>query len=316
MNADTNLHNMWSSTVFLIPIIFCQINFKLWKFLGPLIKLVSFQRETVKHMVLIITCHEAQSEKTRDKIVTVYGPKLQFVISNAQTHIVNASEGKRWTRSTVLLAYGQRFKQGPQDPQPFSVLMLRDRSSSRQLGGRRMLQSKMILLADCCSAPQMHLGVSSMPLRYRHVPKRPTPVLSLSLFSATHRLRGCSEPDEKQKAGLTKNWASGVALSLVAFHDSKRLKPEFTSAAAWRLKGRRECRRCVPWNCALWTRVWRGWLVFSCAWSTNLKVECSLRMWASGMPESIMRYVSFNVTSSFLVRMLWHQAGAAYSVAL
>jgi len=63
------------------------------------------------------------------------------------------------------------------------LLMLRDRRSSRRFGGGRMLQSKMIWLADCSSAPQMHLGVSRMPQRYRHVPKRPTPVLNL--FSAT-----------------------------------------------------------------------------------------------------------------------------------
>ena len=65
--------------------------------------------------------------------------------------------------------------------------MLGDRRSSRQFGGRRMLQSKIIWLADCSSAPEMHLGVSSMPQPYRHVPKRPTPVLSL--FSAAHRFR-------------------------------------------------------------------------------------------------------------------------------
>jgi len=58
---------------------------------------------------------------------------------------------------------------------------------------RRMPQSRIIWMADCSSAPQTHLGVSSMPQRYRHVPKRPTPVLTL--FSATHRLRGSSEPN-------------------------------------------------------------------------------------------------------------------------
>jgi len=36
---------------------------------------------------------------------------------------------------------------------------------------RRTLQSKIIWLADCCSAPQMHLGVYSMPQRYRLVLK-------------------------------------------------------------------------------------------------------------------------------------------------
>jgi len=45
-----------------------------------------------------------------------------------------------------------------------------------------MLQSKLIRLADCSSAPQMRSGASRMPQRYRHVPKRSTPVLSL--FSA------------------------------------------------------------------------------------------------------------------------------------
>ena len=53
-----------------------------------------------------------------------------------------------------------------------------------------MLQSKIVRLAYCSSAPQMHLGVSSMPQRYKHVPKRPAPVLNL--FCA--RLRGSSEP--------------------------------------------------------------------------------------------------------------------------
>jgi len=65
-------------------------------------------------------------------------------------------------------------------------LMSGDRRSSRQCGGRRMLQSKILWLADCPPASQMHLGVSRMPQRYRHVSKRPTPVLGL--FSATHRL--------------------------------------------------------------------------------------------------------------------------------
>ena len=98
----------------------------------------------------------------------------------------------------------------------------------------------------------MHLGVSRMPQRYRHIPKRPTPVLSL--FSATHRLRGSSEPDGRQTAGVTKNWAGGMALSHATLYDSRILKPELISVAAWRLKGRRECRRCVPRNCVLWTR--------------------------------------------------------------
>jgi len=57
-------------------------------------------------------------------------------------------------------------------------------------------------------------------------------------------------------------------------------------------------------------KVWRGWLVLSCAWSASLKVECSLRRWAGGIPEStcksslrvgfrhpeMMRIVSFNET--------------------
>ena len=130
----------------------------------------------------------------------------------------------------------------------------------------------------------MHLVVSRMPQRYRHVSKRPTPVLSL--FSATHRLRGSSEPYRRQSAGLTKNWAGGMALSHVALHDSRRLKPEFTSAAAWQQKGRRECRRCVPRNCVLWARVGRERLVFSCVWSASLKVKYSLCRWAGEMPES------------------------------
>ena len=40
----------------------------------------------------------------------------------------------------------------------------------------------------------------------------------------------------------------------------RRLKPEFTRAAAWRWNGRLECMRFAQRNCALWTRVWRGWL--------------------------------------------------------
>ena len=57
-------------------------------------------------------------------------------------------------------------------------------------------------------------------------------------------------------------------------------------------------------------KVWRGWLVLSCAWTASLKVECSLRRWARGIPEStgksslpvglrhpeMMRIVSFNET--------------------
>jgi len=142
------------------------------------------------------------------------------------------------------------------------LLKLGSRRSSRQFGGRRMLQSKIIWLADC----------------------------------------------------------GGVALSRATLHHSRRLKPVFISAAAWRRKVGCECRRCVPRNCALWTRVWRGWLVFSCAWSVNLQVECSLRRWAGGMHEStgesslqvgfrhpeMMRNVSPNATStvSFLVWVL------------
>jgi len=99
----------------------------------------------------------------------------------------------------------------------------------------------------------MHLGVSRMPQRYRHVPKRPTPVLSLC--SATHRLRGNSEPDGRQMAGMTKNWAGEVALSHATLHDSRILKPELISATAWRRKGRRERRRCVPRKCTVWTRA-------------------------------------------------------------
>ena len=206
--------------------------------------------------------------------------------------------------------------------------MLGDRRSSRRFGGQRMSQSSIVWIADCSLAPQMHLGVSSMPQRWRHVPKRPTPVLNQ--FSATHRHRGSSEPDGRQTAGVTRNWAGGVALSHAAFHDSRRLKPDFSSAAAWRWKGRRECRRCVPRNCTLWTRVWRGWLVFICAWSASLKLVCFLRRWAGGMPVStgkrslrvgfrhpeMMRNVSFNATPSCLVWVLRHQAGAAYSAAL
>jgi len=70
--------------------------------------------------------------------------------------------------------------------------------------------------------------------------------------------------------------------------------------------------------------------VFSCAWSASLKVESSLRRWAGEITESngesslrfgfrhpdMMRNVSFNATSSFLVWVLRHQAGAAYSAAL
>ena len=162
------------------------------------------------------------------------------------------------------------------------LLMSRDRMSSRQFGGRRMLQAKIIWLADCSSASQVHLGVSRMFQQYKNVPKRPTPVLSL--FSASHRLRGSSEPDGRQTAGVTKNWAGGVTLSHATLYDSRILKQELISAAACRRKGRRECRRCVPRNCTLWTRVWREWLVFSCAWSASLKVECSLRRWTGGMP--------------------------------
>jgi len=62
----------------------------------------------------------------------------------------------------------------------------------------------------------MHLGVSSMPQQYRHVPKQRTPVLSL--FSATHRLQDSTEPDGRQTAGVTQNWVGGVALSRAALN--------------------------------------------------------------------------------------------------
>ena len=172
-----------------------------------------------------------------------------------------------------LLVCERRFKKDPQGLPGSS-------------GGGGCYKLKIIWLADCSSAPQMHLGVSSMPHRYRHVPKWPTPVLSL--FSAAHRLRGSSEPDERQTARVTRNLAGGVALSHAALHDSRRLKfmSKFMSAAAWRRKGRHECMSCVPRNCALWTRVWRGWLMFSCAQSARLKVKYSLRRWTGGMPEN------------------------------
>jgi len=58
-----------------------------------------------------------------------------------------------------LLACEQRFRQNPQSRSSSHLVLLMsgDRRSSRQFGGRRMLQSKIIWLADCSSAPQMHL---------------------------------------------------------------------------------------------------------------------------------------------------------------
>jgi len=56
-------------------------------------------------------------------------------------------------------------------------------------------------------------------------------------------------------AGMTKNWAGDVALSHATLHDSRILKPELISATAWRRKGRRERRRCVPRKCTVWTRA-------------------------------------------------------------
>ena len=99
-----------------------------------------------------------------------------------------------------------------------------------------------------------------------------------------------------------------------------------TSVAALRQKGRRHCRRCVPRDRAPWTRVWRGWLVFNCAWSANFKVKYSLPRWAGEMPRApvkfilrvgfrhpeMMRNILYNATSSFLVC----EAGVAYSAAL
>ena len=41
-----------------------------------------------------------------------------------------------------------------------------------------------------------------------------------------------SEPDGRQTAGVTKNWAGGMALSHAALHGSRRFRPEFTIAAA------------------------------------------------------------------------------------
>ena len=142
-----------------------------------------------------------------------------------------------------------------------------------------MPQSSVVWMADCSSAPHIHFSVSSVPQQYMHITKWPTPVLSL--FSATNRLRGKLWARRKANGRVTRNWVGGLAL-----HGSRRLKPEFSSATAWRWKGRRECRLCVPRKCTLWTRVWRGWLVFSCAWSASLKVERSHRRWAGGMPVS------------------------------
>jgi len=79
------------------------------------------------------------------------------------------------------------------------LLMSGDRRSSRRFGGRKMLQSKMRRLADCVSAPQMHMCVFSAPQRCRLVPKRPTALLGL--LRSTHRLRVSSEPDGRQTAG-------------------------------------------------------------------------------------------------------------------
>jgi len=60
------------------------------------------------------------------------------------------------------------------------------------------------------------LGGSNMLQRYRHVPKRPTPVLSL--FSITHRLRGSSEPGGSQRSWLSKTgpvvWNFPMPLSM------------------------------------------------------------------------------------------------------
>jgi len=64
----------------------------------------------------------------------------------------------------------------------------------------------------------MHLGVSNVPQRYKYVPKLPTPVLNV--FSASNRLRASSEPGGRQAAGVTKNWAGGLALSHDFLHDS------------------------------------------------------------------------------------------------
>ena len=201
-------------------------------------------------------------------------------------------------------------------------LMIGDRRSSRRFGGRRTLPSKIRWLVNCSSAPQLQLGISNKPQGYRHVPRRRTPVLSL--FSATRSVRLISEPGGGQTAGVSENWAGGLALSHAALPDSRRLKLELISAAAWRWKRRRECRHYVSRNCAAWTRVWRGWLVFSCAWSTSLKVKCFPRAESTGKSSSrvglrlpkIMRNVSFNATSSFLVLLLRYQGGAAYSAAL
>ena len=250
------------------------------------------------------------------------------------------------------------------------LLISGDRRSSRQVGGWRMLQSKIIWLADSSSAPQLHLGVSSnakltsdveesyggrrkagllvLPtttaydtvwhqglalkllkcVRYRHAPKRPKPVLSL--FSDTHRLRGSSEPDRRQTAGVTRKlgrwhgtfpcrspWLQDIEARVDQRHSM------VAEGASWMQT------LCAKKLCTMDKGV-KGWLVFSCAWSTSLKVECSLSRWAGGMPEStgknslrvgfrhpeMIHNVSFNETSSFLVWVLWHQAGATYFTAL
>ena len=246
-------------------------------------------------------------------------------------------EGKFGNAQDFCLDYKmsfQHFKQKclaevkhPNDTFPFQTKLLLLEEVKRCFGRQRMSQSRTIWMADCYSMPRMHLGVSSMAQGCRHVPTRPT--LVLNLFNAAHRFRGSSEPDCRQTAGVTRNWACGVALSHAVLHESRRLKPEFSSAASWRWKGHRKCRRCVPRNCTLWTRVWMGWLVFSCAWSVSLKVECSLRRWTCTMPVSkgesslrvgfrhpeMMRNVSFNAASGFFVWGLRHQVGAAYSAA-
>jgi len=140
------------------------------------------------------TCMRQNAKWTREKWLPCYCYAIKSsrrTICTQVSQLASAhrqSSGHEWT-----CVWAAVQTKSTRSSSHLVSLMSGDRRSSGQLGGRRMLQSKIIRLADCSSAPQMHLGVSRMPQRYRHVPKRPTQFLSL--FSATHRPRGSSEPD-------------------------------------------------------------------------------------------------------------------------
>jgi len=125
---------------------------------------------------------------------------------------LRVSSGSKSTRSSSYLV----------------LLLLRDRGPSRRFGGRRMLSSKITWLANCSSAPRMHLAASCMPQRYRHVPKWPTPVLAY-LAPPRDCVEVLSQAGSKQPGWLnTGTWLSSLCYCCYEFNViCGRNKPPF-----------------------------------------------------------------------------------------